>query len=301
MTRPSPPESAPPGSDSPLDLAALQQWLFSRIALPPDNGGDDDSPGTSQVEDHIARSQALSSDERLAIYQQAYVARLLEVLRHEFSILHRALGERLFDQFAIEYLRNCPSESYTLAHLGNRFVEFLESTRPGEATSPEESWADFIIDLARLERTVNQVFDGPGSEDLTPLQAGELARLSPEEFEHARLTTNPSLNLIRTRFPINDFFSSLLRDERPSIPEPTTSYTAVSRIHYRTRRHPLSEPQYLLLHALQHGANVGEALEIAVRTSEGDLDAMARQVERWFAEWTAAGYFLRVETGNRSD
>jgi hypothetical protein len=55
--------------------------------------------------------------DRLAIYGTAYYARLLECLLEEFPVLVHALGEELFDAFAVGYLQKYPSRSYTLNDL----------------------------------------------------------------------------------------------------------------------------------------------------------------------------------------
>ncbi len=294
------------GANSNFGLQQLQRWLYGAITGSSVSDGDDSERISDSVADHVAPSHALSSEERLEIYQRAYVARLIEVLREEYSVLCRAFGTELFDQFAMEYLRVYPSESYTLARLGDRFVEFLEATRPAESDRMSESnpesdenpignWADFFIDLARLEQTVNQVFDGPGNENLPPFSAHDLAKLSADDFATARLIVAPCVRLLETRFPVDEYFAAILRDERPAIPRPDQSYVAVSRRSYRTERRSLTRSQYTLLATMQAGVAVGDALAVAAEMGDEPIEKFANQIERWFADWTAAGFFLGYE------
>ncbi|MFP3656554.1 DNA-binding domain-containing protein, partial [Burkholderia sp. SIMBA_052] len=65
----------------------------------------------------------LSASACLAIYQRSYILRLRKCLEEQFPASYHALGAALFADFADEYLRACPSDSYTLHELGRRFPE----------------------------------------------------------------------------------------------------------------------------------------------------------------------------------
>src|SRR5215471_12804023 len=101
---------------------------------------------SSSVETIIEPSRRQSSIERLEVYVNAYYARLIECLQAEFPVFRQTVGDDLFAEFAVDYLRRYPSQSYTLAELGARFVNFLADTRPAEQDSVD--WSDFLIDLA---------------------------------------------------------------------------------------------------------------------------------------------------------
>lgn len=295
----SPSEQGLPEAGQRFDLAALQQWMLGAITeLPRENSTGIAEPGAVGP---ITASRLMTSEDRLGIYQRAYLARLLEVLREEYSVLCRALGEELFDRFAVEYLQQYPSESYTLARLGDRFVAFLQETAPVSASDSSEAgadWSRFFIDIARLEQVVNQVFDGPGTEDSLGLTTDDLARLSAEQWSAATLQIACSLRLVETRFPVNDYFSAILRREQPQIPEPATAWVAVSRRDFRIERRELSLPQYRLLKSLQDGLPVGEAVFQAAVDSGIPAAEFADRLQKWFAEWTAAVFFTGVSRSN---
>jgi hypothetical protein len=59
-------------------------------------------------------------------------------------------------------------------------------------------------------------------------------------------------------------------------------------------RHPLSEPQFDLLTALQQGRTVAEAIASSVSPEEKDMDALASQLQAWFAGWTRNGFFEAI-------
>jgi hypothetical protein len=85
------------------------------------------------------------ADERLAIYWRAYRLRLSDTLHAMFPRLRRALGEPLFDDFAMEFIRSEPPRGWTLERLAETFPRWLEKT------GPAEEWAERIVDLARRE------------------------------------------------------------------------------------------------------------------------------------------------------
>ncbi len=73
------------------------------------------------AEEVVTRSKALTAEERLSIYGNAYYARLMECLREEFPATAHALGEETFNSFAVAYLQSYPSRSYTLCRLARTF------------------------------------------------------------------------------------------------------------------------------------------------------------------------------------
>ena len=248
---------------------------------------------SNDLEQVVSRSQSLSALERLEIYNRAYLARLLECLKEEYSVLAAALGDELFGQFAIGYLQEHPSRSYTLAQLGARFPEYLAATRPA-GTKVGGDWADFLIDLARLERAVNEVFDGPGVEGAPLLDVKRLGATALEQWPGTRLMCAPCLRLLRLMFPVNDYFTAVRRGEHPAIPDPAETYIAVTRRDWRVLRFELDRIQYELLQSLQAGEPIGAAIERAAAASPLGDDALASRFQSWFREWTAAGFFCAV-------
>jgi hypothetical protein len=255
----------------------------------------------AQLETVIARSQALTSLERLEIYYRAYYARLLDCLREEYSVLAWALGAELFNSFAVAYLQEHRSQSYTLGRLGTQFPEFLAATRPvpdsqnGDAANAD--WPAFMIDLARLERVVNAVFDGPGVEGLPALDAANLRDIPPEHWPTARLVPASCLRLLKLQFPINDYFTAAARQEAAPLPQPGDAYLAVTRRDYRVKRFELSRAQFELLQALIDRETIGAAIELAAQSSTVSDDKFAIHLREWFRQWTAESFFIGIEEG----
>ena len=285
-------------------LDELQRWMQAVVTHPrgvvagieSDQAHEQIALVPKQAERIVTRSRALSALERLNIYNQAYFARLLECLRHEYSVLAAALGEQLFDAFALGYLESHPSTSYTLGFLGADFPEHLAATRPPRevGTGSNADWPEFMIDLARLERVVNEVFDGPGVEGQPLLDSGRLEAISPERWPAARLVCAPCLRVVALQFPVNDYFTAVRLHQAVRIPQPALEFVAVTRRDYRVLRYTMDLAQYELLRALIAGEPVGTAIERAAAVSSSANEILATQVGEWFENWTANGFFRDV-------
>jgi hypothetical protein len=283
-------------------LDEIQHWMQAvithpagpRVALESTEATQHIAVGPSQIERVILRSNSQTSLERLQIYYHAYYARLLDCLREEYSVLAHALGQELFDSFAVGYLQEYPSQSYTLGRLGARFPEFLAATRPAPDSSDagDADWPALMIDMARLERVVNEVFDGPGTEGLATLDPSRLREIPPEDYATARLIPAPCLRVMQFAFPLNDFFAAAVRKEAVPFPIAQPSYLAITRRDYRVQRFELSREQYLLLESLRRGTPLGPAIEHATHELPLTDAQLASQLETWFRAWTAAGFFI---------
>ena len=285
-------------------LDELQRWMQAVVTHPrgvaagieSDQAREQVPLVPEQAEHIVTRSRALSALERLNIYNQSYFARLLECLRHEYSVLAAALGEELFDAFAVGYLESHPSTSYTLELLGAGFPEHLAATRPPREAKPDSAadWPEFMIDLARLERTVNEVFDGPGVEGEPLLDSGRLETISPQHWPAARLVCVPCLRLVKLHFPVNDYFTAVRLGRTVPVPQADPEFLAVTRRDYRVLRYELELSQYVLLRGLIAGEPVGAAIARAAAVSPAADDDLALQLREWFANWTANGFFRDV-------
>jgi hypothetical protein len=312
--------SAPDRDPGSGELARVQHWFQAVIthAEGVEAGADSEQAQrlirmpASELERVVTRSRALTAAERLAIYANAYHNRLLECLGEVFPLLKRTLGEDAFNGLAFGYLQDYPSRSYTLNELGRHFPAYLQQTRPEtddlerqriDPSEPEqkhilvEAWPDFLIDLARLEWAIYEVFDGPGVEGVTLLRSEDLSEISPQEWPQRKLTPVICLKLLATRFPVNDYYTALRRgktEEGVLIPGPGQSFVALTRREFVVRRYNLSQTEFGLLKALQEGRSVGQAIESIAPSGPADLDRLAANLQTWFRNWTAEGFFQSV-------
>lgn len=312
--------STPDLSGQAPETSRLQKWFQSVVTHPNGikAGADSDaaqkliSLSPDEMEKVITRSRALTAGERLAIYANAYHTRLLECLGEVFPTLKRTLGGEAFDGLAFGYLQEYPSRSYTLNDLGRDFARFLEETKPaadeenhtgesraggGERMETGDDWPDFMIDLARLEWAIYEVFDGEGVEGKELPQTGQLLAIARDKWPEVRFKTVPCLRLLTTRFPVNDFFTTMRRlgdNEVADLPPAMRSYVAITRRNYVVRRYNLSETEFELLRTLQTGERLGRAVERAATVTDENVEELPAKLERWFRNWTAEGFFQSI-------
>ena len=202
-----------------------------------------------------------------------------------------------------------------MSHLGDHFSAYLDETRPdrrdGEPTPT--AWPDFLIDLARLEWAIGEVFDGPGVEGKETFGPETLQAISPDDWPECRLVPVVCLRLLEFRYPVNDYYTavrrargdlgdnSTSRGDEPAGPEevpppdPARQFMAITRRDFIVRRFNLEEPQYLLLQGLRSGRTVRESIQLAASRRGADIDQLAVEVRECFETFTGEGFFQTVE------
>lgn len=240
-------------------------------------------------------SATLTAAERLAIYSRSYHARLLQCFQSMFPALLHALGEDLFNYFAVDYLQHHPPQSYTLDQLADAFPRHLETTRPDADLSPEEreSWPDFIVDLATLELAVLKVFDGPGLEGTEGSAAVDILRLPADRLLDARPAPAPSLRLFSFRTPVHAYWLDFRGERNPTLPLPAQSFVAVTRKNYRVTVHQVLPSQYAFLQALDGRRTVRQAWDESTRA--GNLPVFpAVTIVEWLRIWMNSGFLQQA-------
>ncbi len=292
------------GSPSATDLHRLQRWMLSVVTHPSgvEAGIEDEATRritdvtTDRIEEVVGRSKALDSVSRLQVYANAYFVRLLECLREEFVALHTILGQETFDAFAFQYLQADPPHSYTLGELGANFPRFLRENQPAEDLAADvPTWSHLLIDLARLERLYSEIFDGPGTENGTPLRPDDLQSIPTEAWPGCRLKPVPCLRLETFDFPVHVYRTAVTRGEEPTPPSPELTHLVLTRREFVVRRTALPVDEFEMLGALVDGATVGEAVGRWASQSELPDHELAPRIRTMFAGWAAANYFASVE------
>lgn len=285
------------------ELRQLQQWMQAVIMHPEGVVDGIASPTAQQhietsvenIEKVIDRSQALTSIERLQVYGNAYLARLVEVLRDEFPAVRHAIGDEAFDGFAFGYLQAYPSRSYTLADLSGSFSKYLRETRPpadDDAAGPD--WIEFLIDLTSLEQIYGEVFSGEGPEGGRHLQPAELAEIPPDQWADVTLVPIPCLQLARFRFPVHEYATAVRLGKDPTPPEARETLLVVGRRDFVVRRQAVSRVEFEMLTAIVSGLSLGAAIEQTIETTDVEFESLAANIGEWFKSWAALQFFRSV-------
>lgn len=250
---------------------------------------------TAEIESVVCRSRNFSATERLEIYRNAYFARLVECLEGDFPVFRQTVGDDAFRQFALEYIAYRPSRSYTLGRFGDGFVDFLRESCPDtDSCNPGAThWSEFMIELARFERRIAEVFDGPGVEAQPGLDVERL-QIS-DGWSEARLVPAPCLRLIRLNFPVHDWHAQRCQMDLSRALERRDICLVLTRSDYRVVWHEVEQEEFLLLQRLAEGAPLEEALISAEISPAADVGALASNLRNLFCRWAALRLFVDVQ------
>jgi hypothetical protein len=201
------------------------------------------------------------------VYRNAYVARLAEILGDDYELVHAYLGDAGFATLVKNYIAAHPSDQPSARWFGRHFPAFISKCET-YAKHPE------IAEIAALEKTLADAFDGPDAELLS---LGALATLAPEDWP--RLVFQPHPTAIRLTFRTNaaDIWSELKEGGTPPkamhLPEPQA--IVAWRQDFTARFRPLSAEEAMMWDEAVNGVRFGVLCEM-VATFGGENEAELR-------------------------
>jgi hypothetical protein len=301
-------QSGGPTHGSAMNLEELQRQVFEVVRRPLTEDERmcptmPDGRSSHEIAEAIIKpNDRLTSVERLEIYNRVYWFRILSSLADDYPGLRAVVGQKKFDRLILAYLTELPSESFSLRNLGARMESWLR--QHPEFTPKHERLA---LDMVRLEWADIDVFDAA---DLPALKPDDLAALGDDPRFHLQ----PYLRLLDFEYPVDDLLLSVRdsgeehadivsnvamireprkRRRRAALPRARRIYLAVHRQDYTVYFKRLEPEAFALLRALREGRTLGEAIEISVNWSNQPLEHVTGQLQNWFANWSALGWFCR--------
>ena len=253
-------------------LEALQGLLYRLITAPEGvaAGLADERASCPEVLDHLIESDdRLSATERLEIYANAYFYRILDCLKQDFPVTLATLGPDDFHNLITAYLIEYPPTEPSISYAGRHLAQFLrhDSMRAMFEERP------FIADLARLERTLIEIFHAADTE---PLSAKTMRSVAPDDWSALAMRTHPALAIVDCEWRVDQLLREVETaagevDQTLSAPaqEPVTVlvWRQNSRVHYR----PLQSPERAALEVARAGASFAMICErIAASCGEHD-------------------------------
>jgi hypothetical protein len=232
----------------------------------------------------VLPSKQLTSVERLEIYAHMYYARLIEVMEAEYATLRQLLGPHAFAAACRQFVAKYPSRTRTLGSLSARFPDFLAKTLPRSNRN------GLAVDVARIERAMEDVFDAPRAE---PMTASGFAELGARDWDGVTLRVTPALRLLKLRYPANEYMNAARRGERPRVPRPRATFAIVFRRGFQVMRRDQEPEQFRLLQALAAGRPLAGAVRASIGKKKASADRVARRLGKWFEEWAGAHLFVK--------
>jgi hypothetical protein len=131
--------------------------------------------------------------ERVEIYANAWRLRLEESLRDDYPSLSERMGTELWETLIVDYIRSCPSNSYTIARAGDQLPSFLAECGDDRVSSVD-------VELALLERAIYRARYAADSADWDP---GKLLERAAEDAGQVRLELQPSVQMFKFDHPVH--------------------------------------------------------------------------------------------------
>ncbi|WP_158290095.1 DNA-binding domain-containing protein [Ramlibacter sp. WS9] len=270
-----------------MSLHQLQAWLQSAISIPA--RGD----LAAQAGDHLQATAQLGAHARLGIYQRSYRARLLQSFHAMFPGLLHALGADMLDKFALDFLEHSPPRHHSVNRIADGFAEHLQRTRPASEPGINADWADFIIDLARLETALLGVSEAHGLEHATTTDAANVRELPDESLLQRRPRHAPCLRLLACSHPVHDYLQALRADNAPGMPKPRPTWLALTRVAWRLSTRELAPVQWELLARLDGQTTVAQALRAVAALNPQPLPT-TELARIWLGNFLAQGLLESV-------
>jgi len=239
----------------------------------------------AQLANAIADPTGVGAVTRLDVYRNAYYIRLQEALAHDFPALLAVLGDEAFGHQMANYLRSCPSTSPSLRQLGQPLSDWFR-----------KSDKHALSDLAALEWAVLAAFDAA---DVSPLDADDLAMISPGHWNQLRFELQPALSLLQTQSNSHELWAAH-RDKRaiPPVRSTTPQHLAIWRIPESPIIRLLSKQAFLSLNSLECGSTFGDiCVRLTAQESVEDVPTVAAQL---LLEFVSNGWITAVSSASPS-
>ncbi len=295
-----------------MNLEEIQRAMLGVVQQPLARGDNmrktalDGSSITAVADEIIKPNDRLTSFERLELYNRQYWYRILSALAEDFSGVNAILGDKRFEKLSIAYLKDCPSESFTLRNLGRKLEGWLRD-------HPEfvpKNQLGLVLDMVRLEWAEIEAFDNAEYPKLT---TEDLLALGDDPV----FQLQPYVRLLALDYPVDELLLSLKHpgDEDSEVASnAVTEKTHTEQLRRSSPARPgeglCRRPSRRLLrlfqaagaggvraaHRLGAGQPLSQALEHSVDYSNSSIEHVTGELQAWFANWSSLGWFSKPET-----
>ena len=234
--------------------------------------------------DHIASSAGLDNESRLAIYGNAYYARLIEALEQDYEALHTLLGDEEFTRLCRQYIDTYPSRFPSLRWFGQYMAKFLAAHEPYTAHP-------YLQELAVFEWTFIEAFDAKNAPVATEADA---AQVPAERWPELGIQLHPSVHWFPYHWNILPVWKAATNED--AIPEiiklEQTEYCAVWRQGLMTQYRTLAEDEAVLMRGVKDNCDFAQLCELLTAM---DIDPAqvpmraAGMLKTWLAQGMVSG------------
>lgn len=239
-----------------LSLQALQQQMMNYLM-------DDELAIAKQV---VAQGN-ISCDARLHIYKNAYQMRLKETIDNDHQLLGMYLGDDLFEQMVIGYIKAYPSNNTSLRNYADFLPQFLANHTPFNEHP-------IISELAHFERLLMTAFDAADAKRFSR----ELLLQTPhEQWPDLVFRFHPSVQLINCHYNTVETWQALKQEQAPEPAKKLASTWLLWRNNDRlTQFRSIAQQEQSLICMMLEGHNFADLCQALLsQVSEQEVSQLA--------------------------
>ncbi len=239
----------------------------------------------SSISSRILSTEELPVTDRLAIYHNAYRARLVEALANDYPALKFLLGDNEFENLCLSYLKANPSKTYSLRWFGQELTHFLENHQ-------DYRNRHYLAEMAEFEWVFVDAFDAKNCEICG---VDDATNIPPDSWPELRIKLHPSIHLVTCSWNCLLIWQAMKNESdrvQPQTLETKTHYLIWRQgmsTHYRS----LNPDEAAGLNAVQNGANFTELC--GTLTNFADEAETALRAATLFKSWLASGLVQRLD------
>jgi hypothetical protein len=232
--------------------------------------------GAGGLDAIVLGDDRLSAEARVDIYANMYFYRILDALKEDFPATLAVLGDDSFHNLVTGYILEYPPTEPSISHCGRFLADYLRD-------HPMRERAPFVADLAKLERSVVEVFQAP---DALALNPDSLRAIAPQDWPAMKLRLQPAAQILALDWRVSELLRAVEEHREWKAAEHDAVKVLVWRRNTRVFYRDLEKAEADALEAVSRGAPFAEICEVVARSTK-DPDpaaAMNQMLARWLSD-----------------
>lgn len=223
--------------------------------------------------------------ERIAVYSNAYVWRLIDALEQEYGLLAKLLGGEGFIELAEAFIDDYPSKFYSIAKFSEPLARFLAENIPYS----EQPHLSELVQLIKALITSLEAADAPC------LSLEALTHVAEQNWPSLRFKFHPSVHYFSFNYNSYAIWKALIQEK--SVPEVlmTKSHCVVWRKELQSYAVALTEAEALVLSLLKQGFCFADVCEAVYDKGFIGESQAASFVANLLANWLNNHLFSEVQ------
>jgi hypothetical protein len=260
----------------PTNLNKLQSLLYRLITAPSgvaEGLAAERDLGADGLDAIVLGDDRLSAEARVDIYANMYFYRILDALKEDFPATLALLGADNFHNLVTGYILEYPPTEPSISNCGRFLADYLRN-------HPMREQASFVADLAKLERTIVEVFQAP---DAVAMNPDSLRAVAPQDWPALKLRLHPSAQILALEWRVSELLRAVEDHREWKAAEKGAVKVLVWRNNARVFHRDLDSGEADALEAVSRGAPFAEICEVVAGSAEvqDPAAAMNQMLTRW--------------------